>query len=507
MAIPATGYEYEDDAISDGALHYYPMFDLFVPNIITDILKGEQATIHNDQDNNVIIRNGIIGYSADLTANGGGASHSVISSSFDPTNLTTYSSWTVYFWVNFKSFNSAAQPCLIDFTGTEGFVIYYDYPATTNADTINVQFTNSSIGALSIQHTPTINSNHLFVVTSDLSTNTVNVYYDNVLLLSSTQSYQDLSLYSSSWYLGDRNSSPSSTTYVDGIVDELGIFNRALNTSEISTLWNSGAGIELVKYANNHRLFPSETIGEKASSSIAFHSVASSILGIDTDSGSDWELKAVAEALETIGDNDTQTAVLVAFPESSETLGLDDTEANNLTIPYYVSDGYGFISGFSVNGEAYIGVVANTETSSITEYDGFTFNAFAYDGKRFLASDGSGIVELTGDDDDGSNIQAYITTKLLSFKSGTQKRIDRAYLGLRNGAPMVLKVIARDENDVKKEYWYELEETSTALRDVRIKIGKGIKAHYLQFTLSNNQGGDFELDSLEFKPIILRRRV
>jgi hypothetical protein len=39
-----------------------------------------------------------------------------------------------------------------------------------------------------------------------------------------------------------------------------------------------------------------------------------------------------------------------------------------------------------------------------------------------------------------------------------------------------------------------------------VKMGRGVKSRYWQFTISNVDGADFEIDELVLLPIILKRR-
>ena len=41
----------------------------------------------------------------------------------------------------------------------------------------------------------------------------------------------------------------------------------------------------------------------------------------------------------------------------------------------------------------------------------------------------------------------------------------------------------------------------------RVDTGLGLKANYFTFELFNNNGCDFNLDSVEFKSVTLKRRI
>ncbi len=502
MAIPTTGYAYESDAAADGVLAYFPMFDVFETSICRDIVGGLVANVTNDVGDATLINNGIIGYSRNLTANGQGTSHSALVKLADYSNSTVYDSWSFVMWYNPTSLDATRNTYLASIlNGADGFALYFNNG--------NIVFEGTGlVGVVSAAYSPTLATNHMVVVISDASTTGVSIYADNALVLSSGVDKQNLYPYSNTWYIGDNTSEVTSLVYFDGIVDEIALFNRVLTTTDMNTLWNAGAGIELVQYANKHREFPVEIIGRTDTGSVGFVAIAQSVLGIDTDNNSSFSLAAAGDVVEILGETAIHTITLAALPVIDEEVGILGTGSENLAIPYFISEGYGFISGFNIDGDSYIGVVLNSETTSVTEYTNTPFNSIAHSGGRLFASDGEGIVEFGGQDDDGTSIEAYITTKLFSFSRGARKRIERAYIGLRNDTPIVLKVLYRDDSTgSRKEYWYTIDSTSESLREQRVKIGKGINGHYFQFTLSNTKGGDFELDTLEFKPILLSRRV
>jgi len=502
MAIPAAGYDYEADALADGVLHYWPMYDIGQNALCVDTIGAENINVFNDSGNNTLVQD-MFGLCRDLTINGTGSNHSVIVHSADTANSTSYTNWTVAIWFDPDLLTTARISTILDMTTGDGFVAYFDYPGSV------VNFYVDFTGLAATQNlvvNPTVSTNHLITISSD-DTNGVKVYLDNVLVGTDTEA-QSLAPYDKRWYVGDSSSSTASDEYFDGRVDEIAIFDHELDATDRATLWNTGAGMtnDLIKYANKPRVIHYETSGFNVAVKHNFAVVASDILGNNVvNSGA---LRAIAEATEAPDLGETVTAVMRALPVANETVGLEDVYIANIRTGRSVSEDFGFITSFSVSGETYDGVVMNTQNNAVTEYDSVPYNSITkIDTGVYAAAAGDGLYYLEGDLDDTANIDAYITTKLTNFGESKFKRVERAYVAMSNNGPMVLKVITRNAVGTLTEDWYELENTSDTIRTDRIKLGKGLKSHYWQFTLSNKDGADFDLSELNFKQIKLSRRV
>lgn len=502
MAIPAAGYDYEADALADGVLHYWPMYDLGQNALCVDTIGGENINVYNDASNLTLVAD-MFGLCRDLTISGIGSNHSVIVHTADTTNSTSYLNWTVAIWFDPDLLATARISTILDMTAGAGFVAYFDYPgAVVN---FYVDFTGLA-ATQSVVVNPAVSTNHLIVISSD-TTNGIKVYLDNALVGTDTDA-QTLQPYDKRWYVGDSSSSTASTEYFDGRVDEIAIFDHELDAADRSTLWNTSSGMvdNLVKYANKPRAIHYETVGIDDVGKFNFAVVAADILGSSAvNSGA---LKAIAEASDTPDLGETVTALMRALPVVSDTAGMESVYIGNIRTGREVSEDFGFITSFSVSGETYDGVVMNIQNNAVTEYDSVPYNSIAKLGTGVYAvAAGDGLYYMEGDLDDEANINAYITTKLTNFGESHFKRVERAYVAMSNDGPMVLRVITRNSLGTLTEDWYELENTSDTMRTDRIKLGKGLKSHYWQFTLSNKNGADFDLSELNFQQIKLSRRV
>jgi len=502
MALPVAGYEYESDALADGLVAYYPMYDKYTVNTVEDIIGGHDLGVINDADDSTLV-DGIVGLSRDLTAVGTGILHAMLHRGADASDLEVYNDWTVGIWFNPSSLLTANNPTILDLTSDRGFKAYFDYPGSV--DTLYVTFSDAA-SIFSTTSMPALDTKHLLLITCDSATTTITAYLDNVQIGTDPAASQVLAPWSGQMFVGDNSILDSSDAYIDGLVDELFFFNRAVDATERGYVWNAGAGMSIVRYANAERAIVSDGFGLADSAYWSLSAVASDILGLG-----DVVLavkQALAEAFDTLGLNSVAIVSIRANPLAEDTFGLSEAVLGSVRANVEVEDTISFIGGLTIDGEAYVGIIMNTETAAVTEYTNFNFNSLARAGtSRYLAADGGGIYELGGDTDDSAEIDAYLTSKLFDFGSDKFKRMDRAYVAIRNDGSMILKTITREKGGAKHENWYEMEQTSEAIRTQRIKVGKGLRSHYWQFTLTNKAGADFELDTLEFKPIILSRRV
>ena len=172
------------------------------------------------------------------------------------------------------------------------------------------------------------------------------------------------------------------------------------------------------------------------------------------------------------------------------------------------SDGILLYATISIGGEEYAGWVMNTTTRGVSEYRQFPFEAVAFwRGRTFLGGRG-GLYEQVGADDSGDPIEAFIRSGLTDFGAGRQKRLPDVYYAVTATGRVVLKVVTTDPSGALVEDWYESVGNAAAdSREGRFKVGRGLKTRYLQFELHNTGGGGLDYTALDFRPLILDRRV
>lgn len=197
----------------------------------------------------------------------------------------------------------------------------------------------------------------------------------------------------------------------------------------------------------------------------------------------------------------TPDMTLVLSLPVTETATISDTLSIGQILEQLVAEGIVFNLSFGMDNETYTGWVMNTNNFAVSEYDNYPFNSFAKIGDTYYGANNNGLYSLDGDDDDGTPINATFTTGACSF-ADRSSRVSTAFLALRSGGNMLLKTITDDD----VERWYELANVDWTLRDRRVILARGITSRYWQFTITNVDGVDFELDELALVPIILKRR-
>lgn len=142
----------------------------------------------------------------------------------------------------------------------------------------------------------------------------------------------------------------------------------------------------------------------------------------------------------------------------------------------------------------------NTRTGAVTEYDDYVFNSFARMGNRYLGASDAGLFELQGDDDDGADIIARIKSGYMQFGGTLLSRLKGAYIATRKDGDFILRVITAEGDR------YDYAASPRNMRSTKVHMGKGLRERYFAFELIS-AGQDFDLDTLEFVPIVMQRRV
>lgn len=157
----------------------------------------------------------------------------------------------------------------------------------------------------------------------------------------------------------------------------------------------------------------------------------------------------------------------------------------------------------NIEEEEFISYLLSPETFSVSTYDNYNFtNSCKFKGS-YLFSNNKGLYKYGGVLDDGIFIESRLQTSALSFGSSNLKQVPYFYMGLSNSNKLVLKVSV----DGKASAYYQLNKKSEGLNTQKIKIGKGLIGRYFQFEIITVDNTDFSLESLEFTPLKLKRRI
>lgn len=142
----------------------------------------------------------------------------------------------------------------------------------------------------------------------------------------------------------------------------------------------------------------------------------------------------------------------------------------------------------------------NTRTGAVTEYDHFNFNSFAQLGSHYLGACENGLFALDGDDDAGTPTISHIKSGYAQFGGSRFTSFKAAYLGIRGDGNIFLKLDTADGKTYTYRTVIQNQETT------KVRLGKGLRARYFAFELIT-EGQDFDLDTVEFIPLVATRRV
>jgi hypothetical protein len=220
-------------------------------------------------------------------------------------------------------------------------------------------------------------------------------------------------------------------------------------------------------------------------------------------------LKATMQLLDSVRIADglpapsiTMTALL------ADSFAIDASLSLQQVLAIALADGVDLLAQIAIDNGVYLAWVVNTETHAFTSYANYPFNSFATIGGKLYGAKTDGIYLLEGDDDAGVAIDAFARAGLDDFGSSKLKRMPSMYLGYTTSGRMLMKVTVMGDAGDREEHWYELEDRpANALREGRVKLGRGLKSTYWGFELANVDGADFSLDEISWYPIVLDRRL
>lgn len=226
-------------------------------------------------------------------------------------------------------------------------------------------------------------------------------------------------------------------------------------------------------------------------------SIAESMQLVDLMVGSALKPGAVTEA---VGISPELGARMVLRVDADEDLEITDAELIKMIFDGAIVEGLEIAAAYLGPSGSITTWVMNTRTAAVTEYTNYTFNSFARMGNKYLGATKDGLYELTGDDDAGSSIIADLKSGLAQFAGVRLASFKAAYIAARGGGSYVLRIFTGDGDR------YDYAVTADNMKTARIDMGKGIRARYFAFELVS-VGQDFDLESLEFVPLVAKRRV
>ena len=185
---------------------------------------------------------------------------------------------------------------------------------------------------------------------------------------------------------------------------------------------------------------------------------------------------------------------------SVEELTLTDTQLVQALLTGVVVENALFSLGALSDSGDFTAWAINTATLGVSEYGNYEFNSYAEFGGRYLGASSSGLYTLDGGSDAGTDVIATLRSGFTQFAGAKLAVLDAAYLGVRGDGDFVFKVVTAEG----KTHTYAARVDS--MKTAKVTLGRGLRTRYIAFELVST-GQDFDLESVEFSPLDLVRRV
>jgi hypothetical protein len=210
----------------------------------------------------------------------------------------------------------------------------------------------------------------------------------------------------------------------------------------------------------------------------------------------------LANTISNILINTTVQNTLAHLMSISDSLLLDENLSSKAILSALLEDVIIIRLPESEDTEKYSTFLYSPETSAVTEYSNYNFKGCARFLDNYLFYNDSGLYKRGGSKDDGADVVAKIALAGLTFGTSNLKSIPSAYLGVSNSDSIILRVSV----DGKAQVYYQLNKHTEDLHTQKIALGKGLIGRYFQFELITS-ADTFNLESIEFLPIMLNRKI
>lgn len=209
---------------------------------------------------------------------------------------------------------------------------------------------------------------------------------------------------------------------------------------------------------------------------------------------------AIATATETLTVGDAIAPRLLIAATTAEGVEIDAVQALTALYQPVMLEGFSLTAGYVSPDGTVTTWAMNTRSGAVTEYSDYNFNSFTRIGNKYYGAAADGLYELHGDTDDGDDIIARIRSGFMQFGGTRLSRLKSAYIAARGEGDFVLRI------ETAEGVQYDYAVATRNMRSTKVHMGKGQRARYFAFELIS-AGQDFDLDTLEFVPIVVQRRV
>ena len=145
----------------------------------------------------------------------------------------------------------------------------------------------------------------------------------------------------------------------------------------------------------------------------------------------------------------------------------------------------------------------NCQTGAISEYRNYPFNSICRIKDRWFGASPTGIYVLSGETDNGTDIEAWVKTGDMDLKAPTKKRVTDVYVVVEMVGKGTLRVVCEEH----PANVYDVLAPMGGAHNKRVVTARGISGQHWSFEFRNVAGAFFELYGMEILFDVLSRRV
>lgn len=147
----------------------------------------------------------------------------------------------------------------------------------------------------------------------------------------------------------------------------------------------------------------------------------------------------------------------------------------------------------------------NLKTLGVSEYTNYGFNSFIELNGNYYGCGSIGVYLLSGHKDGITSISSEVSTPATSFDSHLLKSVRDIYANVRSSGE--LKVSTKTNEQVERTDYYVYYDGVDGLHRRRVKVAQGIRGTTWQITVSNEDGSDFTVKTIDIIPKELERSI
>lgn len=138
-----------------------------------------------------------------------------------------------------------------------------------------------------------------------------------------------------------------------------------------------------------------------------------------------------------------------------------------------------------------------------SQYLDFDFNSMVRFGGKFMAASSDGISILGGDRDNGTRIKATIEYPQYNLGTSRRKRLRFLYFGVELYGSLNVTIFT---DNIPTGASYPIPMHNQGQQRVRVPVDRGDgNGNYFRLLISNTNGCDFSIDTIEALPVVLHR--